>query len=92
MKKACIIAFFFLSLQSCGTFQLSTVGHQPQKQVRVIVEHDYHSHWYFGLTDPYWRYRLYTRQHYPRRVIVRPATPKIRVKGTRSRSKTKGRR
>ena len=81
MKKAWIIALFFLSLQSCGSYEIVTLNHKPVKQVRVIVENQYYPYSY---RPQYWRYKYYTPYYIPKRVVV--VKPKIRVeaKGRRS--------
>ena len=81
MKNIQIIAFFFLSLYSCGTFELATLGHAPVKQTTVIVENQYYPYSY---RPQYWRYKYYTPYYIPKRVIV--VKPKVRVeaKGRRS--------
>lgn len=83
MKKAWIIAFFFLSLQSCGSYEIVSLNHKPVKQVRVIVEHDYQPYWNYPLLQPNWRYRYINPYTIPRVRVVAPSKTRVRVRGSR---------
>jgi hypothetical protein len=83
MKKAWIIVFFFLSLQSCGSYEIVTLNHRPAKQVKVIVVHDYQSHWDYPLTRTHWRYRYINPYIVPRVRTVRPIRTQVKIKGSR---------
>ena len=80
MKKLIILLSLIL-LSSCGSFQLSTVGHTPIRETRVITP-VYTTPWYYGLTDPSWRWHYYQRYNTPRVIIVNPK-PIVRVRGAR---------
>ena len=80
MKKLTILLSLIL-LSSCGSFQLSTVGYTPIIETRVITP-VYTTPWYYGLTDPSWRWHYYQRYNTPRVIIVKPK-PVVRVRGTR---------
>jgi len=80
MKKLIILLSLFL-LSSCGSFQLSTVGYTPVRETRVITP-VYTTPWYYGLTDPSWRWHYYQRYNTPRVIIVNPK-PIVRVRGAR---------
>ena len=80
MKKLIILLSLIL-LSSCGSLQLSTVGYTPIIETRVITP-VYTTPWYYGLTDPSWRWHYYQRYNTPRVIIVNPK-PLVRVRGTR---------
>ena len=81
MKKLIILLSLIL-FTSCGSFQLSTVGHTPVKQTRVVIHHPT-TPWYYTLTDPSWRWHYYQRYNTPTYIIVKPNKPIVRVKGRR---------
>ena len=78
MKKLIILLSLIL-LSSCGSFQLSTVGYTPIRETRVITP-VYTTLWYYGLTDPSWRWHYHQRYSTPRVIIVKPK-PVVRVRG-----------
>ena len=80
MKKLIILLSLIL-LSSCGSLQLSTVGYTPIIETRVITP-VYTTPWYYGLTDPSWRWHYYQQYNTPRVIIVKPK-PVVRVRGTR---------
>jgi hypothetical protein len=80
MKKLIILLSLIL-LSSCGSYQLSTVGYTPIIETRVITP-VYTTPWYYGLTDPSWRWHYYQRYNTPRVIIVNPK-PVVRVRGAR---------
>jgi len=80
MKKLIILLSLIL-LSSCGSFQLSTVGYTSIRETRVITP-VYTTPWYYGLTDPSWRWHYYQRYNTPRVIIVKPK-PTVRVRGAR---------
>ena len=80
MKKLIILLSLIL-LSSCGSLQLSTVGYTPIIETRVITP-VYTTPWYYGLTDPSWRWHYYQRYNTPRVIIVNPK-PTVRVRGAR---------
>jgi hypothetical protein len=80
MKKLIILLSLIL-LSSCGSYQLSTVGYTPIRETRVITP-VYTTPWYYGLTDPSWRWHYYQRYNTPRVIIVKQK-PVVRVRGVR---------
>lgn len=88
MKKLIILLSLVL-FTSCGSYQLSTVGYTPVKETRVVVP-TYTTPWYYGLTDPSWRWHYYQRYNTPRVIIVKPEKSKVRVRGGRGSSNTRG--
>lgn len=83
MKKSWLIAFFFLSLQSCGSYEIVTLNHKPVKQVKVIVEHDYQTYWNYTIIQPSWRYRYINPYIVPEVRIIESPKTRVRVKGNR---------
>ena len=79
--KNLIILLSLILLSSCGSYQLSTVGYSPVKETRIITP-VYTTPWYYGLTDPSWRWHYYQRYNTPRVIIVKPKLT-VRVRGAR---------
>lgn len=88
MRKAWIIAIFFLSLQSCGSYEIVTLNHRPTKQVKVIVDHSYSNFGGYTLIEPTWRYRIYNPYTVPRVEIIRPSKRVVILKGGRTISRS----
>ncbi len=88
MKKLIILLSLIL-LSSCGSYQLSTVGYTPIIETRVITP-VYTTPWYYGLTDPSWRWHYYQRYNAPTVIIVKPEKPRVQVRGRRGSSNTRG--
>ena len=87
--KNLIILLSLILLSSCGSYQLSTVGYTPVKETRIVVP-TYTTPWYYGLTDPSWRWHYYQRYNAPTVIIVKPEKPRVQVRGRRGSSNTRG--
>ena len=88
MKKLIILLSLVL-FTSCGSFQLSTVGYTPVKETRIVVP-TYTTPWYYSLTDPSWRWHYYQRYNTPTIIVVKPEKPRVRLRGRRGLSNTRG--
>jgi hypothetical protein len=88
MKKIIILLTLVL-LTSCGSYQISTLGHTPIRKTRVIPP-SYTTPWYYGLNDPYWRWNYYQYFNTPTVIVVKPQRPISKIKGRRGPSINRG--
>lgn len=87
MKKLIILLSLIL-FTSCSSFQLATVGYTPVRETRVVVP-TYITPWYYGLTNPSWRWHYYQRYNTPTVIIVKPEKPRVQIRGRRGSSNTR---
>jgi len=85
MKKLIILLSLVL-FASCAGFDIVTLNHTPVKQTRVVVDYTPPVVYQY----PTWPHRYYSYFEPTRVIVVQPQKQKVRVKGGRGQSSSRG--